>query len=152
MRGISRAGVALALTVAALAACSPITTSNPYAPSDGVRVDVSGAVTGENVLIVSEAEGSAGAVHGALTNRTEEARAVTVSLDGAALTIVQLEAGETVTIGSEDGPQIEIDAVPAPPGALTDLDFSTAEEGSVTVGVPVLDGTLPEYADLLPAG
>ncbi|ACQ79033.1 putative lipoprotein [Beutenbergia cavernae DSM 12333] len=152
---IATGAIAL-VAAAALVACSPITTNEQYAASDGVLVslgdDASPAVTGENVLVVSEAEGEPGVVIGALTNRTDGPRSVTVSLDGVALTIVRVDAGETVTIGTESGPQIDIPAVPAPPGAVTDLGFETPEDGAVTVAVPVLDGTLPEYADLLPAG
>jgi hypothetical protein len=41
-------------------------------------------------------------------------------------------------------------AIDVPPGGLVPVTLSTPEDGSIDVQVPVLDGTLPEYASDVP--
>lgn len=149
--------VAAAACAVVLAGCSPIQTQRAYAPGDGVRAEVGEQVRAENLMVVTEAEGEPGVLLGALTNVGDAATDVTLAVGGASETIA-LEAGQTVLLSSPDATEraslgivdVVIDAVPAPPGALTDVELATPESGSVTVAVPVLDGTLSQYADLLP--
>ena len=42
------------------------------------------------------------------------------------------------------------EAIDAPPGGLVPVTISTPEDGSIVEQVPVLDGTLPEYASQVP--
>lgn len=149
--------IAAAALAVALAGCAPITTQRPYAPGDGVRAQVGEQVQAENLMVVTEAEGAAGVLTGALTNVGDAATAVTLSLGG--LTIeVPVDAGQTVLLTAPDAQEsdtvrvqdVSVAAVPDGPGALTDVTLATPEGGSVTVAVPVLDGTLSQYRDLLP--
>lgn len=142
---------AVALAVAAvLSGCSatnPITTEKPYAASDGVRATL-GDLTAENLLLIAaEADGPA-ALQGALTNRGEDALTVELSTTGTGERI-RVASGETVYLGGTQGEDVVLDT-PVGPGAVTDLTLTTGPGGSETVPVPVLDGTLPEYADLVP--
>lgn len=143
--------VALGLTVA-LAGCSAtnaITTDRNYDPSDGLGI-VLGEVELTNVLVLTAAEGEAGTVLGAATNRGTNPVDLSIGLGDGADTVVALPAGGTVTLGP-DAETVGLESVPAPPGALVTLYLETAAGGSVTLDVPVLDGTLPEYEDLVPA-
>lgn len=127
-----------------LAACAPITTLKPYAASDGVRVVVSDDVVIENLMIISAAEGSAGAIQGGIRN------------DGANTSVVigsetiDVESGETLLLGGENGLETIIDPVTVAPGATLKLDIAATGTDVQNVPVPVLDGTLPEYAPYIP--
>ena len=139
------ARTAAAALVVGLGACAPITTQEEYAASDGVRVDVSDDVRIENLMVVTSAQGEAGAVQGAVANRS--AQDVTIEIGDLS---VDVEAGSNLLIGGEDGEELLIDSVPEAPGANLDLMVgATGTEGEL-VHVPVLDGTLPAYTDLVP--
>lgn len=137
----------IVLTVAAgLGACSPITTKVQYAPSDGVRVAVSDTVTVQNLMLVSAGKGERGAFQGGVVNNG--AQDATVAIGDAT---VPVPAGATVLLGGTQGEALEIDAVTAAPGATLDVAVGLDGTPGETVHVPVLDGTLAEYADLVPA-
>lgn len=151
-------GAVLALA-AALSGCSvtnQITTEVPYSASDGVRATL-GDLTAENLLIVAQAADAPGALQGALTNRGDDTLTVELSLEGSTER-VRVESGATVLLGGgageggadgDDREQVVFDAAGAP-GSTVELTLSTDAAGEQTVPVPVLDGTLPEYADLVP--
>jgi hypothetical protein len=148
------AGVAVVgLALAGCSATNQITTENPYSASDGVRVVV-GDVRGSNLLVISSAKGEPGTLIGGLVNDGDEPRTVTVAA-GDDSTDVELGPKETVLLGGGDVPEdgtadVLFEAVSVPPGAVLQVTISTPEDGSVTANVPVLDGSLPEYATLVP--
>lgn len=151
-RSVAAAALALAgLTVAGCSALSPITTSSPYNASDGVRVELGSSFTAENLLVISAAKGRPGALVGGLTNHRADAVRVTLAAQGAGTATVRVPAGATVLLGSASDDPIELDTVSVPPGAVLPMTISTPDGGSQTVSVPVLDGTLPQYADLVPS-
>lgn len=141
---ILAAGIALA-AAAGLSACSPITTKVQYAASDGVRVALSDTVTVQNLLIVSAAEGEPGALQGGVVNNGAQDETVTIG----AVT-VQVAAGQTVLMGGTAGEEVVLPTVAAAPGANLTLPVAVVGGASEDVFVPVLDGTLSEYADLVP--
>ena len=146
----------LAVATLALAGCSAtnqITTEDQYSASDGVRLTL-GDVRASNLLVLSAGEGDVGALQGGLINDSSEDRSVTLAV-GEEETTVELGPNETVLLGTgraaEDGfAEVTFPAVETPPGGLLTVTVSTPEEGTVEVQVPVLDGTLPEYADQVP--
>jgi hypothetical protein len=153
--------LALGLAGAALATagCAPITTQQTYSPSDGVLVAIGEEVRASNLLILTSGEGEPGALVGALTNRTDQPTLVTVTV-GAESVDIPVDPGATVLLNAPDAPeadrlaveQVTLQSVPAPPGAVADVELSTPSAGSVTVSVPVLDGTLEPYGELVPGG
>lgn len=153
------AWIAIGAVAVALAGCSPITTQDPYAASDGVRVTLGDQVQAENLMVVTSAEGEPGVLLGGITNRGTDATDVTVTVAGDSMDL-PLEGGQTVLLGaaatgaSPDSSllveEFTIAAVPAAPGAMTDVSLSTPQTGSVVVRVPVLDGTLESYRDAIP--
>ena len=146
------AAVAVALVGAGLAGCSatnPITTQKPYAASDGVRVTL-GDLTAENLLILTSGAGEAAGLQGAVSNDGAEALEVTFALeDGTEIGSVEVSPGDAVLLGGTDAEQLVFESADVP-GATSAVTVSTATGGSETLPVPVLDGTLSEYADLVP--
>ncbi|MGN8245092.1 hypothetical protein ACTHAM_002206 [Cellulomonas soli] len=143
---------AAALAVAGLSACSatnPLQTAEAYSAADGVGTTL-GDVRAVNLLVITAAEGEPGVLIGGLANDGSSDTEVTLTVDGTQST-VEVPADGVVTFGGDDGESFEIDSVGAAPGALTTLTIATGSAGSDELEVPVLDGTLPEYADLVPA-
>lgn len=144
------AAVCLALGTAGCSVTNEITTLNEYAASDGVLVDV-GQVRAINLLVLTSAEGAEGTAIGAVTNSGDDAVEVTLALaDGSASASFDVAAGGTVTVGPDQDQQLEIGAVPTAPGTYVEVSVGSQRDGTTTVSVPVLDGTLPEYAELVP--
>ncbi|PJI93966.1 hypothetical protein [Luteimicrobium subarcticum] len=146
----SMIAVPVALVAAAvLSGCAPIETDKPVQISDGVDVTV-GDVKGINLLVISEDEGQPGRLLGAFTNSGDADEVVNVAADGASPQTVSVAAGKTVYLsGSDDAEEVTIDTTTAAPGAVLPTTFSVSDT-SEDVKVPVLDGTLPEYATLVP--
>ena len=147
------AAPSLALAAFALAGCSavnPITTNVPYSASDGIRVELGDALSAENLLVISDAKGEPGALIGGLTNGgTADAR-VTIAAEGSNTVTVHVPAGVTVLLGTEADAALSLDSVDVPPGAVLPVTISTPAGGSQSVSIPVLDGSFPEYATLVP--
>ena len=147
-------GAAVAgLTLAGCSATNPITTQDQYSASDGVTFSL-GNVRGSNLHVLVAAQGDPGTLQGALINDGREDRSVTVAI-GDEETTVELGPKETVLLGVSDAgeegyAEVTFPAVDAPPGGLVAVTISTPEDGSIDVEVPVLDGTLPEYASQVP--
>lgn len=132
--------------------CSPVLTNRPYAASDGVRVEWSeqAQVRGENLMLLAAESGGEARLLGGLTNGGSEAAAIELGFVGGEATTVEVPADSTVLLTGQGESDIVLAAVPEGPGATVPMVFMTAEQGSVTVEVPVLDGTLEEYSDLVP--
>ncbi|WP_136518457.1 MULTISPECIES: hypothetical protein [Cellulomonas] len=154
------AAAALALaSAAALAGCSAtnqITTIDDYPPSDGVAITVD-EVRALNLLVLAEEEGGPGILVGALANNSGEDTSVTLAVEGAQAVNVDVPSSGTVLMGAAGAPgryqtvEVPVAQVSAIPGGLTTLTVSTPAGGSAEVQVPVMDGTLAEYAPLLEA-
>ena len=148
-------GVAVAgLALAGCSATNPITTQHEYSSSDGVRFTL-GDVRGSNLHVLTAAEGDPGTLQGGLINDGSEDRSVTLAIDDDEKTTVQLGPKETVLLGVSDAEdegyaEVTFEAIDAPPGGLVPVTISTPEDGSIVEQVPVLDGTLPEYASQVP--
>jgi hypothetical protein len=148
-RGRNLRAAALALAAAAaLAGCSAtntITTQTDDEVSDGVGVDL-GPVRAGNVLVLTAAEGEEGTVVGYVANAGSGAVEVAIGA-GTDATTVEVPAGGTALLGPEHE-EVVVDPAGAP-GSTMDLTFTVRGGRTATVPVPVLDGTLPEYAELL---
>ncbi len=148
---VTAASTCAVLATLALTGCSvtnPITTQDDYDASDGVGIAL-GDVRLVNVLVIGTDEGEAGVVVGSVTNDGDDAE-VTLEIDGTEAGSFRVDAGETVQLGGDEGEEVTVDSLPVPAGAFVDLTV-TSTTGTITTGVPVLDGTLPEYADVVPS-
>ncbi len=155
-RRLAALAVASAALLAGCSATNQITTVDDYPPSDGVAITVD-EVRALNLLVLAEEEGGPGLLVGALTNNSGEDTTVTLAVDGAEPVDVDVPSAGTVLLGGGGGAtvgrygaqDVAIASVATVPGGLTDVTVSTPAGGSSVVRVPVLDGTLPEYAPLL---
>ncbi|WP_447925876.1 hypothetical protein [Georgenia muralis] len=146
-RTVAVASAAATLTLAGCSVANPITTAVPYAPSDGVRVEVTDGVVVENLMILAEGEGEEGLVIGSVVNRSREDVEVTLSLgEGGGEVPVEVAAGESVSL-NEAG--LSVASLEVAPGAVLPSSVSTDVGGTVEVPVPVLDGTVPPYDEFL---
>lgn len=155
------AGLALGLALTGCSATNPIQTQAEYSASDGVRATV-GDVRATNLLLVTQAQDSPGVLLGAFTNDGDQDTTLTVAFlpaDAAAgdepenPTTIALPAGGTVLLqgaDAQDGSEVTVPQTPAAPGDVATVVLSTDVGGSQTLTVPVLDGRLPDYADLVP--
>jgi hypothetical protein len=150
----------LALTGAALgvglltAGCGYITpqqTNQQYSASDGIRADL-GPLQLRNILIVSSGEDEPGRVIGAVYNSSS--KDVTLKLNGAegSQTEVPVKANSYTLLNEHHGRCHPEHHRRRPGPWLTSRSPRTAPTSTSTVKVPVVDATLPEYKEYLPAG
>ncbi|MFD5278654.1 hypothetical protein ACFWIX_13985 [Pseudarthrobacter sp. NPDC058362] len=150
----------LALTAAAIgmglltAGCSYITpqqTTHQYSSSDGIRTDL-GPLKLRNILVVSAGEDQPGRLIGAVYNNSS--KDVTLKISGAEGSEAEVPVkANSYTLLNDTTDEVVLDTTGGKPGSLVDMEVS--EDGtnvSNTVKVPVLDATLNEYKDYLPAG
>jgi hypothetical protein len=132
--------------------CSMLTyqaTTEHYDPSDGVSADV-GALDLRNILVVSE-DGEDGNLVLTVVNTGEDDAelGVQVGEGGGEPLIIEVEAGATVSLGGDEEPLL-LEGIDTQPGALVPIYFQYGTAEGIEKLVPVLDGRLPEYADLAP--
>lgn len=145
--------VSLAAVAAVAAGCSavnPITTQEAYDASDGIGIEV-GDVRGLNLLVITEAEGSPAVLIGSFYNSGDEDVEIAASIDGATIVSVPVPAGDTVKLGGEEGEVHVTGTATVAPGLLAEVAFQSDATGQISEQVPVMDGTLPEYARELEA-
>lgn len=142
----------LAAAAFALTSCSPVLTDDPYAASDGVRVVWSedARVKGENIMLLASETGGDARLLGGLVNGTNEDIEVAVGFAGGAQTVIEIPANSTVLLDGSAANDVVLPNVPVAPGSFADLSLTTPSRGTVTVKVPVLDGTLAEYEPFVP--
>ncbi|GIG23997.1 hypothetical protein [Cellulomonas denverensis] len=146
-RASAVAAVALAAALSGCSVTNQITSQMEYDASDGVGAAL-GDISAENLVLIAAAADQPGALQGALSNRGDQATVVELTVGDDSATL-RIPAGETVLLGGTEGEEVIL-VTPDAPGATTELTLSTATAGTETLPVPVLDGTLPEYTDLVP--
>lgn len=153
-RARTRAGAAAGLSVALLlllTGCdlfAPQDTLHIGETSDGVSGTVGDVYVANAVLLTAaDATGPAGLV-ASLVNQGTSSLEVSVHTTAGSES-VSLEPSGVVQLGVPNGETVEFDGLDARPGALTDVTFESGSE-SLTLQVPVLDGGLAQYRDLVP--
>lgn len=129
---------------------SPQATTIEYSASDGVNIsDDAGPIDVRNALIVATEDGSVGNFVAALANPTDDSATLTIALEGIDPFTVTVPAGETMSLGADEEPLriVDLDTMP---GATVEMHFQSGDSTGTKGEVPVLDGTLPYYADLVP--
>lgn len=149
-----RAGAAVvlaALIALGVAACAPIATLKHYDPSDGVSTTV-GSVKVLNALVLTRA-GANGNLLFSAYNPTDELVQLTVQYTAAGVKqtkTASLLPDVTSDFGYGKKGQFYLPGLDTKAGSLVDIYFQYGNEEGKQVRVPVLDGGLPQYADLLP--
>lgn len=151
---LAMAAAALSVGLLALTGCGYINaqqTSEQYAASDGTRSDV-GPVELRNMLIVASDENQPGRVIGAIYNSSSKDVKVTLSGAEGSKTEVSVKKNSYTLLNDSTDPAT-LSTAGGKPGSL--VDIKVTEDGTnveKTVKVPVVDGTLQEYAPYLPGG
>lgn len=129
---------------------SPQATTIEYSASDGVNVfDPDSPLDVRNAFIVANEDGTVGNFIAAVVNPTDERATLTIGIDGIDPFTVTVPAGDRVSFGADADPLriIDLDAMP---GSTVEMHFQSGDALGMKTQVPVLDGTLPYYADLVP--
>ncbi|WP_413451479.1 hypothetical protein AA0Y32_15985 [Georgenia phoenicis] len=143
-------GAAVLGASALVAGCSvmtPIQTAELYNAGDGVRVEVTEDIRAENLMVLAEDEGEEGQVFGTLVNDSQEDVVFSVTIGDGGIR-VPLEADEHVVLGVDE--VVVVPQTPVAPGAVAEGLVEVSGFGTVSANVPVLDSTLPQYADYVP--
>ncbi|MBM7505540.1 DNA modification methylase [Agromyces aurantiacus] len=153
MKARLAASAALALGIAiGGSGCAMITyqaTTEKYDASDGISLDL-GDVQVRNALVVSE-DGQEGNLVASFTNTGEKRATVEIEVvESGETATVDVGAGETVSLGAGDEEPLLIEDLGAEVGGLAAMYFQQGSAEGREVQVPVLDGRLPEYEDLVP--
>ena len=154
MRARIAASVVLAIAVMfGTAGCgflAPQSTTRHYDASDGVSGNV-GDVAVRNAMIVT-GDGTTGNLVVTLVNNGAAPHRVMIerATGSQESTFVTVKAGETKEIGAAGDTIIILRDLNSIPGSLYPLYFQYGAQTGLPLRVPVLDGALPEYADLTP--
>ena len=129
---------------------SPQATKIEYSASDGVNVsDAEGPIDARNVFIVANEDGTVGNLIGAFVNPTDDRATITIAFaDNDAFTIT-VPAGDSISLGADAEP-LRIVGLDSKPGSTVEIHFQSGDATGVKTAIPVLDGGLPYYADLVP--
>lgn len=153
MRSRSTAVAVAAVLIASLTGCTfgaTQSTLQPYDPSDGIGTNV-GDVQIRNALLISD-DGEVATLSVNLINSGAQNVALQVSWEsdtGRTSENVSLDAGSTLSLGTPTNP-LTLSGIDAAPGSLFPVYFQYGDIPGSEIRVPVLDGSLPEYADLVP--
>lgn len=143
-------GAALALGTTGCTFITSQATMNEYAASDGANVDATGGdIVVRNAMIIATEDGSTGNLVAAFINNGEKSDRLNIDIDGDVFT-VRVPAGERVSLGADEEPLL-IENLNVKPGAAVEVLFVSGDGEAEPTSIPVLDGTLPEYADLVPS-
>jgi hypothetical protein len=136
---------------------APQATTELYDPSDGVGGSV-GRIDVRNAIIVTEGiDGTIGNLVVTLVNNDTKSHRVSISAgeNGAtAVSEVTVQPGQITLIGTEptkaSSSNVFLRNFSALPGSLYPVYFQYGDETGVQLRVPILDGSLQEYTDLVP--
>ena len=130
---------------------TPQSTKIEYPASDGVNIsDADGPVDVRNALIIATEDGSTGNLIAGIVNPTDERATLTIAVANGESFTITVPAGGTVSLGADDEPLRIVD-LDTKPGATIEMHFQSGDSTGVKAEVPVLDGSLPYYADLVPS-
>ncbi|MCQ9165037.1 MULTISPECIES: hypothetical protein [unclassified Arthrobacter] len=144
---------AIGIGAIAFTGCSAIneqSTTKIKVVSDGVDANV-GSLELRNVLVISQGSDAPGRVLGTFYNTSDSDATLTISGDQGSQTEVTVKPGVPLVLNGASDKAI-LSTVTAAPGATEVLQLrgSGATTDSTSLTVPVLDGTLAEYKDMLP--
>ena len=158
-RVVASAGLAALLAIA-LAGCNFVTpnaTLKPYDPSDGVNTQI-GDVYIRNVLLLAGESGDVSLLAN-VVNETDNGVNVTFQyqgkdsdgVSGKVDNAVFANPGKTASVGGHGDPQVVLSGAEATPGTLFPIFVQYGDQTGKQLLVPVLDGTLKPYDELLPS-
>ncbi|GAB3601337.1 DNA modification methylase [Microbacterium tumbae] len=152
-----------ALVLAGATGCTFITpqaSTIAYSASDGVNVsDDDAPLAVRNAFVVADESGQFGNLIAGIVNPTDDDLVLLVTVTGLDPIEIEVPAGETVSLGANADPVLlqgvpdedsGLEGVDFAPGSTVEVHFQSGDSNGVTANVPVLDGALPYYTDLVP--
>ncbi|AOT05462.1 hypothetical protein [Arthrobacter sp. U41] len=139
------------LSVTGCGYINPQQTSAQYAASDGTQANI-GPLQLRNMMIISAGEDKPGRVIGAVYNSSSEDVTLTVNGAGGAQTRIPVKQN-SYTLLNDSTDEAILSSTGGVPGSLVEVSIS--EDGTnqnTKFKVPVLDATIPDYKQYLPAG
>lgn len=145
-------GAAVVLGATGCSMISPQGTTIPYSPSDGVNVTGSQPLQVRNAMVIANADGTAGNLVASIVNPTDSGLTLRMEV-GQTRTpaTVSVPANSVVSLGAEGTAPLPLEGFDAAPGTNIQVSFQSGQDLPVITDVPVLDGSLPYYADLAPS-
>lgn len=143
-------GVGL-LSVTGCGYINPQATSAQYSASDGTQANI-GPLQLRNMMIISAGEDKPGRVIGAVYNSSSEDVKLTIAGSGGSQTQIPVKQNSYALLNDSTDAAI-LSSTGGAPGSLVEVSIS--EDGTnqnAKFKVPVLDGTIPDYKQFLPAG
>jgi len=148
---------AVLLSTAGCTFFAPQTTLKPYDPSDGVNTQI-GDVYIRNVLLLAGESGDVSLLAN-VVNETDNGVNVTFQYEGKDSdgvsgkvdNAVFANPGKTASVGGHGDPQVVLSGAEATPGTLFPIFVQYGDQTGKQLLVPVLDGTLKPYDELLPS-
>lgn len=132
---------------------SPQTTTEHYDASDGFSTTV-GDVELRNAIVFTD-NGDSASLSVTLLNTSDTAQKVNFqysSLGSTETTSVEVPASTSISRGTQDGdPQILLSGIGKQPGTLMKIFIQAGSKTGKNFNIPVLDGSFPQYATLLPS-
>lgn len=154
-RSATAAALGAALVLGALTGCTFITpqaTTEHYDPSDGIGATV-GDLQIRNALLLT-ADGTTGSLLINVDNPTKYGVQVKVQYENADKTKVDenvyVNGGSVASFGGPDAKRILLSGIDAPAGTLFPVFIQYGDVSGKQLWVPVLDGSMSQYADLVP--
>ncbi|MDR7083765.1 hypothetical protein J2X01_003060 [Arthrobacter ginsengisoli] len=139
------------LSVTGCGYINPQSTSAHYVASDGTQASV-GPLQLRNMMIISAGEDKPGRVIGAVYNSSSEDVKLTIVGAGGSQTQVPVKPN-SYTLLNDSTDEAILSSTGGAPGSL--VEVSVTEDGTnqnAKFKVPVLDGTITDYKQYLPAG
>jgi len=154
-RNAAAAILSAALVVVGLTGCTfmtPQATVDQYDPSDGINVTV-GELQVRNALLLS-ADGTTASLLVSIDNPTRYGVQVNVQYENADSVKVDdslyVNANSVANFGGADDKRLTLTGIDAEPGSLFPVFLQYDDVTGKQLWVPVLDGSMKEYADLVP--
>jgi hypothetical protein len=140
---------AVMLTLAGCGFITPQATTEDYEASDGTNAQV-GNIKVLNAMVITQ-DGEDGNLIASVANKGDERITVTLQFESGSKDVnkkVSVPGGEFKSLGSEE--PFLLEGIDTKPGELLPVFVQYGDETGKQMLVPVLDGSLPEYAELLP--
>nr|WP_314844912.1 DNA modification methylase [uncultured Microbacterium sp.] len=129
---------------------TPQSTEIQYSASDGVNVFDDSPIDVRNAMIIATEDGSTGNFVAAIVNPTDEKATLTVTIEGLDPLTVTVPAKGRISLGATEEP-LRIEDLDVTPGSTVEMHFQSGDAAGTKTQVPVLDGTLSYYSDLVPS-
>jgi hypothetical protein len=146
------ASVALAATVVfGATGCnlvSPQATTKQYDPSDGVSAEV-GDLHLNNLLVITEDGTDGNLIFTAKNSGSSHSLSLQFGENDTTVTTV-IDGNTSTVFGGDDNDPITLEGIDTQPGSLLPIFVQYGNETGKQVLVPVLDGTISPYDELLP--